>query len=393
MDIAMTFAAAGATPASFVFQLTQPHANVTLPSTPGEWTLYGWLPRLFEYTAMKQCTVTAQTRLLVVRALRKNLVDPLTEPLRKEVAAMKKSDAMDAQKARDADLQWKAAAMELFARFDPATAPESRPISVEAAAAVAQRLLAHVPGVGETNMTRLFVRTLKMIYKRDEFDAEDWAYVRDYTAQVHNKRSGCFREIKQEAIRSKDPKAVLEAGVRKVASTLKIDPSKVAVQNRKSFELQEDAINEEARMRMKGDGEVARAPWCSRKALDIDDELTCKQLLPGLLGDVVAVQKEEQMQVTIPEEMTGALAVLTELKSKRKQPALQLAKQLPSITAIEVLERSQLPMGPFVSLLLSAGCSASNMRDMLAAILEVLLVNWQDVVASEQKAVAIFAEF
>jgi hypothetical protein len=403
MDIAMTFASAGTTPASFVFQLTQANANVTLPSTPGEWTLYGWLPRLFEYTAMKQGTVTAQTRLLVVRALRKAIVDPLTEPLRKEVAAMKKSNAIDAQKARDADLQWKAAAMELFVRFDPVSGLENGSISVEAAAAVAQKLLAHVPEVGKTNMTRLFVRTLKIINAREELDAEDWAYVRDYTAQVHNKRSGCFRESKREAVQSRDPKAVLEAGVRKVASTLKIDASKVAVQNRKSFEVQEDAIDEEKRMRMKGDAELMRAPWCSRKALDIDNELTCEQLLAGLLvgvtpsqANVVALPEKDQdlAQLTASvEPSSGALHALTALNSTRKEPALQLAGELPSITVIEVLERSKLPIGPFVSLLLSAGCSPSNMKDMLAAILDELLVNWQDVGASERKAVAVFAEF
>ena len=401
MDIAMTFASAGTTPASFVFQLTQPHANVALPSTPGEWTLYAWLPRLFKHTAMKQTTVTAQTRLLVVRALRKMIVDPLTEPLRKEVSAIKKSDAVDAQRARDIDLQWKAAAMELFRQFDPVSSLADGPISVESAAAIALRLLAHVPAAGKTNSTRLFVRTLKIISGQEELDADDWAYIRDYSAKVHNKRSGCFIETKRAALQSRDPKAVIEAGVQNVASILKIDKSKILVQNRKSFEVQEADVNEEARMRMKGDGELARAPWCSRKVLDIDEELTCEQLLGGLLVGGAAPQDnsvetpdKDQGQVqltTSAHPPTGAFHALTALSSTRKEPALELAGQLHSITAMEALARSKLPIGPLLSLLLSAGCSPSNMRDTIAAILEELLLGWQDVVASEQKAVALFA--
>jgi hypothetical protein len=397
MDIAMTFASAGTTPASFVFQLTQSHANVALPSTPGEWTLYAWLPRLFKHTAMKQTTVTAQTRLLVVRALRKMIVDPLTEPLRKEVSAIKKTNAVDAQRARDTDLQWKAAAMELFRQFDPVSSLADGPISVESAAAIALRLLAHVPAAGKTNSTRLFVRTLKIISVQEELDADDWAYIRDYSAQVHNKRSGCFRETKRAALQSQDPKTVIETGVQNVASFLNIDPSKIFVQNRESFDVQEADVNEEARMRMKGDGEIARAPWCSRKALDIDEGLTREELLGGLLVDftpsqanVVSLPKKEEL-VQLTTSASEAQKALAALNSTRKEPAVKLAETLSEITVAEVLTRSKLPVGPLISLLLSAGCTPENMRDTVAAILDSLLVNWQDVVESEQKAVALFA--
>ena len=154
-------------------------------------------------------------------------------------------------------------------------------------------------------------------------------------------------------------------------------------------------------MRMKGDGEVARAPWCSRKALDIDEELTCEQLLGGLLVGGAAPQDNSvetpdkdqgQVQLTTSDQPpSGAFHALTALSSTRKEPALELAGQLHSITAMEALARSKLPIGPLLSLLLSAGCSPSNMRDTIAAILEELLLGWQDVVASEQKAVARFA--
>jgi hypothetical protein len=399
MDIALTFASAGTKPASFVFQLTQPHANVALPSTPGEWTLYAWLPRLFKHTAMMQGTVTAQTRMLVVRALRKMIVDPLTEPLRKEVSAIKKSTAVDAQRARDIDLQWKAAAMELFRQFDPVSSLADGPISVESAAAIALRLLAYVPAAGKTNSTRLFVGTLKRISVKDSLDADDWAYIRDYSAQVHNKRSGCFREIKRDALQSRDPKVVIETGVENVASILKIDANKIRVQNRKSF-VQETDVNEEARMRMKGDGELARASWCSRKALDIDEELTCEQLLGGLLVGGAAPQDSSveipdkgqgQVQLTTSTQSpSGAFHALTALSSTRKEPALELAGQLYSITVMEALARGKLPIGPLVSLLLSAGCTPGNMRDTIAAILDKLLRGWQDPLKGEADALDVF---
>ena len=399
MDIALTFASAGTKPASFVFQLTQPHANITMPSTPGEWTLYAWLPRLFKHTAMKQGTVTAQTRLLIVRALRKMIVDPLTEPLRKEVSAIKKSVAIDAQRARDIDLQWKAAAMELFLQFDPVSSHTDGPISIESAAAIALRLLAYVPTAGKTNSTRLFVRTLEMISQMEQLDAGDWACISTYSAQVHNKRSGCFIETKLAAQKSPDPKAVIKKGVENVASFLNIDPSKIVMQNRKSFEVQGENVNVEALMRMKGDGELARAPWCSRKALDVDEELTCKQLLGGLLVGGAAPQDNSvetqdkgqvQEQLTISGPLTASQA-LTALSSTRKEPALKLAGELNSITVPKMLELAKLPIGPLLSLLLSAGCTPTNMRDTIAAILDELLQSWQDVVAGEQKALEVFA--
>jgi hypothetical protein len=291
--------------------------------------------------------------------------------------------------------------MELFRQFDPVSSLADGPISVESAAAIALRLLAYVPAAGKTNSTRLFDGTLKRISVKDSLDADDWAYIRDYSAQVHNKRSGCFREIKRDALQSRDPKVVIETGVENVASILKIDANKIRVQNRKSF-VQETDVNEEARMRMKGDGELARASWCSRKALDIDEELTCEQLLGGLLVGGAAPQDSsveipdkgqgQEQLITSAHPPTGAFHALMALSTTRKEPAVELARQLHSITAMEALARTKLPIGPLVSLLLSAGCTPGNMRDTIAAILDKLLQGWQDPVESEKKAFDVFAQ-
>ena len=439
MDLALTFAAAGTTPASFVFQLTQPHANIKLPSTPGEWTLYALVSDLFGWTGMKQVTKTAQTRMLVVRALRKALVDPVAEPLRAGVAVAKKVDSNNSQKERNIALQWYQALCKLFYYYDP----KKGSISSEIAMAIAQRLLDNVPKAGKHKTTlRKSIRSLNMVKAGQVLTKEDWEYIREYVAQIYIKYSGCFKKSKEDAIAKaqsyQDPKSIIDKTVKSVAKELQIDPKKVTVKNRNLFVLPEDvATLKEAVGKMKGCADNTLPKWNCRcehnpdratdavrktdktpdktrkKSLDeqvkdwanlqCPEDLTCEALLGGLLDDLldkkavpqesdVKILDKEQMQLTSVPVEPDAFDELKKLDPSKSREALELADQIGTMTVIDVLKKSKLPIGPLISLLLSAGCSPSNMRDIIAAVLRELLLGWQDVVASEQKAVKVFED-
>lgn len=441
MDIAMTFAAAGTTPASFVFQLIQPGANITLPSTPEELAIYAWVARLFLWCGMNTDTLIKQATLLIVRSFRKNIVDLVTAPLRAGVAAAKKVESNNSQKERNIALQWYQALCKLFYYYDPKTTSEKGPISSVSATAIAQRLLDNVPKASKHKTTlRKSIRSLNMVKTGQGLTEEDWEYIREYVAQIYIKYSGCFKKSKKDAIAKaqsfQDPKSIIDKTVKFVAKELQINPMKVTVKNRNLFVLPEDvATLKEAVGKMKGCADNTLPKWNCRcvhnpdratdavrktdklpdktrkKSLDeqvkdwanlqCPEDLTCKALLGGLLDDLldkkevpqdsgVEILDKEQMQLTIAPAAPGPFDALKELDPAKSGAALELADKIGTITVFEALEQSKLPIESLISLFISAGCPPDKMRDTIAVILKELLLGWQDVVESERAACAAF---
>jgi len=447
MDIAMTFAAAGTTPASFVFQLIQPGANITLPSTPDEWAIYAWVARLFLWCGMNTDTLIKQARLLFVRSLRKNIVDPVTAPLRAGVAAAKKVEGNNSQQKRNIALQWYKALCKMFHRFDPNTTHKMGPISVETAVACAKILLDNEPDAGKhKNTLRKCVRSLNMIKSGRVLTEEEWVFIRKYVAQIYIKYSGCFKESKQRAIanakRSVDPAPIINKMVKFVAEQLQVNQDEVIVKNRALFVLPEDVpakykddALKTAVGKMKGCADNTKPKWGCRceynpsRATDVTnatrnpelpdkrrkktqkqladewanlqcpDHLTCK----GLLGDLldkkevpqdsgVEILDKEQMQLTSAPSAPGPYDALKKLDPAKSGAALELADKIGTITVIEALEQSKLPIESLISLFISAGCPPDKMQDTIAVILKELLLGWQDVVESERAACVAFRE-
>jgi hypothetical protein len=439
MDIAMTFAAAGATPASFVFQLIQPGANITLPSTPEEWAIYAWVARLFLWCGMNTDTLIKQATLLLVRSLRKMIVDPVTAPLRAGVAAAKKVEGNNSQQKRNIALQWYKALCKMFHRFDPNT---EDPISVETAIACAKILLDNEPTAGKHKSTlKKCVRSLNMIKSGHVLTEEEWAFIRKYVAQISIKYSGCFKESKKKAIikanRSEDPAPIINKRVEFIAKQLKINPDEVIVTNRALFVLPEDVPAKDkdealkaAVGKMKGCADNTKPQWGCRceynpsRATDViydtkftakrrkktqkqleeewanlqcPEHLTCDALLGNLL-DKKKVHQDSGVEILDKEQiqLISALAApepfdaLKKLDPAKSGAALELADKIRTITVIEALEQSKLPIEALISLFISAGCPPDKMQDTIAVILKELLLGWQDIVESERAACAAF---
>lgn len=442
MDIAMTFAAAGTTPASFVFQLIQPGANITLPSTPEEWAIYAWVARLFLWCGMNTDTLIKQATLLIVRSFRKNIVDLVTAPLRAGVAAAKKVEGNNSQQKRNIALQWYEALCKMLHRFDPNTTHEMGPISVETAVACAKILLDNEPVPGKHKSTlRKCIRSLNMIKRGHVLTEEEWAFIRKYVAQIYIKYSGCFKESKQRAIadaeRSVDPSPIINKMVKVVARKLQVNQDEIIVPNGKLFVLPEDVPGKDkdealkaAVGKMKGCADNTKPQWGCRceynpsRATDVahnteftakkrkktskqladewanlqcPEDLTCKALLGDLLDKKevpqdsgVEILDKEQMQLTIEPAAPGPFDALKELDPAKSGAALELADKIGTITVFEALEQSKLPIESLISLFISAGCPPDKMRDTIAIILKELLLGWQDVVESERAACAAF---
>ena len=442
MDIAMTFAAAGTTPASFVFQLIQPGANITLPSTPEEWAIYAWVARLFLWCGMNTDTLIKQATLLIVRSFRKNIVDLVTAPLRAGVAAAKKVEGNNSQQKRNIALQWYEALCKMLHRFDPNTTHEMGPISVETAVACAKILLDNEPVPGKHKSTlRKCIRSLNMIKSGHVLTEEEWVFIRKYVAQIYIKYSGCFKESKQRAIadaeRSVDPSPIINKIVEVVARKLGVNKDEITVPNGKLFVLPEDVPGKDkdealkaAVGKMKGCADNTKPKWGCRceynpsRATDVvhdtkftaktrkktskqladewanlqcPEDLTCKALLGGLLDKKevpqdsgVEILDKEQIQLISALAAPEPFDALKKLDPAKSGAALELADKIRTITVIEALEQSKLPIEALISLFISAGCPPDKMQDTIAVILKELLLGWQDIVESERAACAAF---
>jgi hypothetical protein len=130
--------------------------------------------------------------------------------------------------------------------------------------------------------------------------------------------------------------------------------------------------------------------------LQCPEHLTCDALLGNLLDKKEIPQKsveildKEQMQLTSAPPAPGPFDALKELDPAKSGGALELADKIGTITVIEALEQSKLPIESLISLFISAGCPPDKMQDTIAVILKELLLGWQDIVESERAACAAF---
>jgi hypothetical protein len=218
LHLLFCYAAAGKKPAFWVFQLTQPHSSLEIPATPGEWVLYaGVLEALMDLVVAEQprSEVRHSACALLVKALRRGFVDPITKPLRDTVRVAQTERAAAYFRERDEAAQWARACMLFFRAVERkaggqmedngANGPNDDWAFVEAPVScatvdVAHRLLERCP-VPKSRM-RVYRRALEQLKKQGlaGLDAETNDAVKAVGAIYFARYSCAFAEAKKSVI-------------------------------------------------------------------------------------------------------------------------------------------------------------------------------------------------
>jgi hypothetical protein len=413
MYLLFTYAAAGSSPTIYVFQLTQPHATLKMPASVGEWHIYAGvleaLRRMVVSDAARTDVVTSACSLLV-KALRRGYVDPITAPMRSTVRASAEEFAVRTFRERDEKLQWgraaflflravetdstefvdgaAAAAAAFFSFFGgnaaPAPAParpldpgdacfffELGPVAASEHARIAQALLSSCPA--PTGRMCEYRRALKNAASGKAIEAGP--RLRAAHASYFCRFSGVFADAKH-LVHSGADVSVLDQRREQVARFLRVES--VDVPNYGAFKLDKALMagdEELARLKWADAGAGAARDWCSRPTrgyapLTIEADRTWMGLLgaagiTGLTRPSAPVPGAPEAPEARPDPLTVAVTAVDALGS------------LDSIFA-----SARLPHGPISRMFAALGLDADDARH----VLRMLLLQWRDVNAADEAA-------
>lgn len=363
-----TIAASGQKPVTWAFQLLQPTLKCELPQSIGDWTIYALICMLYPFTKNEQASLVTKVRLLLIRVIRKQLVDPVTEPMRKMVQEMKAKEKKLSESLRNISLQWNGACCYILNRADPAN-KESR-ISESNLKKCSGTLLKLYPQ-NPTYTSMQLKRTLQLSLEDPELI--DWNIVRKIISAATCKRSGAFASVKLSATKDISQSTTkLKKAKKIVAAKLHVSESELTVQNEECFKAA-------ALEFMKGDGELNRNPW-RISSEPIPDEHTLSEIKKQMESEE-ATEKESGTCVVKPTILS--LAKRLEMVPSSKN-AVKLANNLDTI----VLTGAQAPQVPFSYMMEFVGIERKYQTKTVQDIVWYLLDGWQDVEKSEKTSLS-----
>jgi hypothetical protein len=408
--------ASGASPALWVFQLTQEHATQKAPRTTGEWNLYAGVLRVLREIhappAAREQVLRGACKLLATSLRR--YTDPLTEPMRSAVRADEAVGQVEAHRKRDRAWQWSRAVTLFFRACEPV-----RPVPVEpecgfsssflrlapieaALRPVSAGILAsarfdrfEVSDIGRRDLE--LVRALRCVEVGGGYDE---ARVREIGAEYFAARSGAFAEAKRATMTALSV-APLDERVAVVAAFLGVGT--VRVSNYAAFA----ALDHK---RMAGDDELSRTArtrgveagiWCGcptrgyeRMGVFADDTwrglLRRAGIAVGPLGPVGPVDHEgledhAGLEDGRPGDPSGDRSV--DRSGDRSGAVARAVAEVGTVSLDEIAARGNLPPGPIARMFATLGLDADDAR----AVIRLYLREWRDVGVADARATDLLA--
>jgi hypothetical protein len=363
-----TLLASGNTPLSMAWQLVMKSPNLEVPAGD-QWWIYRRVAQCFPYTCWPTAYFFNNLKMLLIRSLRKKVTDPLTDALRKDISALEQKKQKDFVEKRNKELGFLRLATETLFTLREKTTPE-----------VATRLLEHLPE--EELPKKSGAKRLARFFTRVQSGTNNWG--KEYSAMlqtaidVHTNRSACFKDVKSHLLKTLSEKTEEKSNVllqlQKQKDELKSigDVNRVRVQN-------QSAIDQEDIHKLKGDAELRRQAWSLASPLNEGEHQSkLNYILTGTRTAVVSAPSTEVKKI---EEPVESVLVVELQKVEANFKTITWARNLPSLT----FEQLPLPKNDFVPLVNLVNWSPST----VCQVLEVLMMNWNDVLEGEKKALSL----
>tara|TARA_B100000475_G_C15028549_1_gene326939 strand:- start:2136 stop:4622 length:2487 start_codon:yes stop_codon:yes gene_type:complete len=367
-----TTCAAGDKPFSFAFTMLNQAGKVQVPKTKEEYILYGMVVYLYPFTGINSNFIVKNTRIFIIKVLRKQFVDAVTEPMRKSLDEMKEKQSKNTEIERNIALQWNQAAATILKKLI------ENIISEEKAQFAAHTLL-HLKPDKPTYTTEKLERSLTILKIQGRTGlSED--IVKKTIADSTAKRGTIMMSAKKNIMAIKNPKNKSSS-----TSTLILTKRKQVLMSQmsvKDFKIQNwDAFANYDISKMKGDAELKRTPFKIKSQHSIPDSRTYSSLMNEALNLSISTVSASKQLATYQEEDT----LISRLsKIPKSQDAISLAQKLHALNFENVFESTSCL---FID---AAKLKNDNKNAVLQNVVSCLLDNWRDLTKGEEACLSMF---
>jgi hypothetical protein len=379
-------------PLCMAWQLIMKNPKMEIPDHR-EIGIYSRVASLLPHTRWPLYALQRNARLFLVRALRQNVVDPVTAPIRKAVAAMAKSKDREHLDRRNRELAFLQIAVEVARNIKGGTVPEDE------VRAVASRLLARMPVDGRTDGGMGIVTVyFTELAKHGKVTEGHQKQVAKACADIFVKRSGHFKKAKSAALKAlKSEKgeqavAVVEAMAgekKKVEAAWDAEDTKI--QNWAAYVAVLAADGNAETAPVSGDAERVRIPWRV-----LTGEQAAKAEVSKAVADILGERSAPDPTgvVALPDVVAGTVTSLS-LENRLRglqngDKAADLHRDMQKWTVENFCTAMGLPKQATRTFLACTGrIDEDASRELLVAATEKLLEGWQDPVAAEAAAITV----
>ena len=365
-----TTCAAGNKPFSFAFTMLNNAGKVEVPKTKEEYILYAMAVYLYPFTGINSNFIVKNTRLFIIKVLRKQFVDAVAEPMQKSLDELKSKDQKKTEIERNVALQWNQASSSILTKLFKSE------ISEEQAKLAAKSLLLLKPDAG-TYTTEQLEKSLTILKTKGK-DGLSCDIVNKIIANSAAKRGAIMKKAKQNVLNMKDPKNTNSSKStsiltkRKEVLTKYMGVKDFKVQNMEAFITYDVA-------KMKGDGELKRTPFRIESQHSIPDSKTYSSLMEQALD--LSVGSSSSNKITAHQEDT-LVARLS--KIPKSQGAICLARKLYTLSFENIF-------GSTSCLFIDAAKLNNDHKNIIVQnIVSCLLDNWRDLTKGEELCLSKF---
>ncbi|KAI8820251.1 uncharacterized protein EV422DRAFT_532163 [Fimicolochytrium jonesii] len=404
----LSIAASGSgKPLSMVWQLVLKNPKLELPPSD-EIFMYTAMCDLLPHTGWPLDSFRKNVKLLLVRTLRERITDPVTEPMRKAVTAMKMAEANESLETRNAQLQFLQIAVEVVRHLQKSKSSTDDRVVKEKVRTVALRMLEKQPAdIEKTRGFGIVIDYLRTIAKYGGTTETHHKHVAEACANMYAKRSARYKKAKNAVLTSgkkgNDSGVVevigkMEGEKERISETWGVDIANVKIQNWDPYVSIKAAgsASKDNLDKVSSDAERIRIPWRvltgeEAPAAEIDE------VVKSVLGDL---SKQEVQKTTAnaaaslnDPDANKAVMVIQSLDKRLAQiqksdKAVELAAKLSKLEVADyaTLANFSNPTA-FAKFLSFATASPSETgREKLQSIIEMLLEGWRNPVIAEANA-------
>ncbi|KAJ3152255.1 hypothetical protein HDU89_001475 [Geranomyces variabilis] len=403
-----TLMASGAgKPLSLAWQLVMKNPKLEVPPAD-EMTIYSRVVSLLPTTLWPMRHVKRNVYLLLVRAIRVNITDPVTSPMRKAVNAMKQTENLNHLKRRNQELGFLQIAVEVIRHLCATTVDDDNANARRKEVRhVARRVLDRVPSdiIKNGGMAIVVGYFQNLINHGTASEAQERRVI-EACANMYMKRAAHFKKAKKavlKTIRADNREAdtlviveKMEAEKARIADEFNV--KEVKMQNAEAYRdvvATEGRASTETLCKVIGDAEMTRIPW---------RVLTGEEAPKAEISEAVSVildcnTSTVRSQADIDRKDAGPLVIagtvdavslesrLRALKNGGK--AADLCRDCGKWTAEGWCTAAALPLQAARSFLRCIELDdASRVLNFFKTTADVLLEGWQDPVKAEMDTVA-----
>lgn len=395
MGVALSVLASGAEqPASLLWQMVKPGDSLRLPPDNEVWIAVAIL-RIMPYTKWPMDNVRNKAAQLIAKTIRKGVVDPVVEPLRRQLAAMQAEASVECYNKRDKQLIYIAAVWFVVKRIIEAKKDHEDDHEDELSV-WGKKLLEVMPEefIGKVDLKSTRQNAYTQIYKFVHALATksvNWGKPFHDTVKtltnIHTKRSAAFLKAKTALLKvmrkNKDPakaETIRQAIDYEVLKLRDMSPRNTSVDVK-----HRDGLTDATRLR--GDAELKRTAWSVTGNADaLSDARALAMNIMGVSDTAIAGIVSNGLVSVHQEPMTPALAALA-VCGDRADRANSLARSAPHLSTDLILQMAGLTTD--VSNLYKDICAMMGWSDRGGAMVESLLENWRDPVQGERAAMRV----